>query len=1003
MKMKLRFPLFFLTTFMAIWVAASAQTYGPYNVGGNSGPLTVDVTSTNGIVVINPSSTGGGTGGYDWIGQTAKNGSSVTVSGSSVNISFSGVAAGSTVLVGTIDYIHYVNEDGSFYYYDSVQISVRNTSPTETWTAFNDLIRDWYDTTSWSPDASTVPYGQSFTQTKDQKRDWRQGERSNLGNERNVSTYNTYQTLTQTVTGTQPIAITAVSFANRTFNGSAQSTSVTSISPGGATYNVGGTSAATNVGTYSASVTGTGFYTGTVSNNWSIGPASITALNLNASSFTYNGAAQGPTIASSNVSWAVGTTTSFNASGTWSATGAGTYTASASGTGNFTGSASSNWTINKAPQTVSLSPAAPSVTVGSSLTFTASGLQSIAGYSWGGTGGATGAGSTKLVTFNSVGTYTVTVQALTDSNYLASNTASVTVTVTGIATSFSASPLTFTYDGGTKGPTLSVTPGAATYSTTGTTTASSVGSYSFTATANGSYSGTNTINWQITKAGQTITFPNPGDAPNGSTLTLNASASSGLAVSYSVTGPASLSGNTLTLTGVGAVTVTANQAGNSNYNAAAPVAVTLQSTNRTPSATISSSSGSINIGSTVTITATGTDADSNLTALTIDYLAPGAGAWTTGTSGAGSAWTGAATNTRSLTPSFTLNTAGAWQFRAYATDANAAVSPTVATTVTVVVPNYTLTVNAGTGGTATGGGTYPQGTVRSVSATPNANYIFDKWTGPVADSTAANTTVTMTGNATVTASFLPVTTVGTVDFGSAYLANSYNRTPTSTTKTAVINNSGNLDLSVSQIQTSGDFGSASTGGVTVTAGSSSNVVVTFTPSVAGARTGQIVFRTNDGANPIVAFALTGTGMTATPLPPTVSGSRVGSGALKVGDSMTTTVMGTSPSNALTKIGIAINAPNGTQIGPTYFSTTSTASISNNFSTTMNQGAGTYTILVYAEDVTGQNTGWITAFTVNVDLSSYSATINSYAVPAPGFEIWFTPSTVKSGTYQVQKP
>ncbi len=71
------------------------------------------------------------------------------------------------------------------------------------------------------------------------------------------------------------------------------------------------------------------------------------------------------------------------------------------------------------------------------------------------------------------------------------------------------------------------------------------------------------------------------------------------------------------------------------------------------------------------------------------------------------------------------------------------------------VPSFDLTVNGGTGG-----GTYTNGTIVAVSATPPAHSFFDMWTGDtgaVADVHAATTTLTMpTTYATITATYKPI-------------------------------------------------------------------------------------------------------------------------------------------------------------------------------------------------------------------------------------------------------
>ena len=76
----------------------------------------------------------------------------------------------------------------------------------------------------------------------------------------------------------------------------------------------------------------------------------------------------------------------------------------------------------------------------------------------------------------------------------------------------------------------------------------------------------------------------------------------------------------------------------------------------------------------------------------------------------------------------------------------------------------TLTVNAGTGGTATGGGTYQCDTPISITASPNSGYEFAGWEinegdVQIENPTAANTTATLISlNSTITAKFKRTTT-----------------------------------------------------------------------------------------------------------------------------------------------------------------------------------------------------------------------------------------------------
>lgn len=69
---------------------------------------------------------------------------------------------------------------------------------------------------------------------------------------------------------------------------------------------------------------------------------------------------------------------------------------------------------------------------------------------------------------------------------------------------------------------------------------------------------------------------------------------------------------------------------------------------------------------------------------------------------------------------------------------------------TYSIPTYTLTVTAGTGGTVSGGGTYNNQATATLKATPNTGYKFVKWSD---GNTSATRTVTVTGNATYTATF----------------------------------------------------------------------------------------------------------------------------------------------------------------------------------------------------------------------------------------------------------
>ena len=83
-----------------------------------------------------------------------------------------------------------------------------------------------------------------------------------------------------------------------------------------------------------------------------------------------------------------------------------------------------------------------------------------------------------------------------------------------------------------------------------------------------------------------------------------------------------------------------------------------------------------------------------------------------------------------------------------ATSAAAALGTPVLLT-TVASPSSDGTVSPASGGL------YDPGTVVSLLATPNPGFVFAGWTGPVASSTSASTSVTVNGPTTVTANFAP--------------------------------------------------------------------------------------------------------------------------------------------------------------------------------------------------------------------------------------------------------
>ena len=95
-------------------------------------------------------------------------------------------------------------------------------------------------------------------------------------------------------------------------------------------------------------------------------------------------------------------------------------------------------------------------------------------------------------------------------------------------------------------------------------------------------------------------------------------------------------------------------------------------------------------------------------------------------------------------------------------------TPTYNLSLTVTgVQNHNLSVSAGSGGSASGGGSYQQGSFPTILATPNTGYAFTSWTGNgVTSPLSASTTVNMSEARTVSANFSPLSYSLTVNSGS---------------------------------------------------------------------------------------------------------------------------------------------------------------------------------------------------------------------------------------------
>jgi uncharacterized repeat protein (TIGR02543 family) len=102
-----------------------------------------------------------------------------------------------------------------------------------------------------------------------------------------------------------------------------------------------------------------------------------------------------------------------------------------------------------------------------------------------------------------------------------------------------------------------------------------------------------------------------------------------------------------------------------------------------------------------------------------------------------------------------------YSFESWLGDINSTVNPLIlnidsnlSLTANFSLNTYSLTLNAGTGGTVEGNGDFPHGSLTPITAIPDEGYYFVGWIGDgMADPNAMSTTVEMTGERNLTASF----------------------------------------------------------------------------------------------------------------------------------------------------------------------------------------------------------------------------------------------------------
>ena len=463
-------------------------------------------------------------------------------------------------------------------------------------------------------------------------------------------------------------------------------------------------------------------------------------------------------------------------------------------------------TISQAGQSaVTISPTSQTITAGNSITFTASGGSGTGAYTWGGTSGATGTGTTNTVSFPTVGTYTVTVYRAADTNYLQSNTATATVTVNSAtpptvsivpasSTISAGQSITFTASGGLNGY---VWGGSASGSgTSQTVTFPNVGNYTVTvySPAGGNYTASNTATAAIT-----VNAAGPGTVsivPVSSTIYIGQSitftASGGLN-GYVWGGSASGSGTSQTVTfpNVGNYTVTVYSPAGGNYSVSNTATATITvNPDVPPAVSISPPISTIYPSQSITFTASGglngyvwgSSASGSGTTQTITF--PSVGSYTvTVYSPAGGNYSVSNTATAMIT-------------------VNLATPPTVyvapASSTIYAGQSITFTASGGTNGYVWGGSASGSGTSQTVTFPSTGSYsvtVYSPAGGIYAVSNTATATITV-NPPLVTASISANPTSGVAPASSTITWTSSNATSVSVSGTGLSSSNASGSQSV---------------------------------------------------------------------------------------------------------------------------------------------------------------------------------------------------------------
>jgi hypothetical protein len=348
---------------------------------------------------------------------------------------------------------------------------------------------------------------------------------------------------------------------------------------------------------------------------------------------------------------------------------------------------------------------------------------------------------------------------------------------------------------------------------------------------------------------QTISFTNPGTQTYGvGPFGLSASATSGLGVTFSIaSGPATVSGSTITITGAGTVVVNANQAGNSNWAAAAQVqqSFTVNQATQTISFTnpgtktygvapfglVASGGGS---GNPIVFTIASGPASIVGSTLTVT----GAGTVVVNANQAGNGNYSAAAQVQQ---SFVVNQA----------PQTVTISPTTQTVTTG--GSITFTPGGGQNGYTWGGSSgATSATVNFPSSGTYTVTVQSPAGGNYALSNLASATITVVSPGNIVVS-------GPTNFGSVIPVTG------SSSNTQTISNTGGTNFQITSASVTATYTITSINGaapaypITVPAGGSVPMVITFVPTVLGTSNGTLTINNTSANSPVSSTALTGMG------------------------------------------------------------------------------------------------------------------------------------------------